>query len=1027
MASSDSTSTPLLPLALTARCGGVLLAVLLALAADTLAALNPERRFSDLAMDQWTVADGLPQNAVLGLGQDAEGYVWVGTQGGVARFDGVRFEHFDRQRSGGIDTSTPESSFRDSRGRVWFGTRNGALQLQGDHLQRHVTTGAPQPVQVIGEWPAGRLLFGTPMGLHEKGADGHLLPSALPGQDITALLAADEGLWVGSNGRLLRLQDREQRSLELPGTPSPRITHLLAQGDTLWIGTAQGLWWLRDGGLPEPYPGSPELLGQPIEALCADSGGSLWLATPQHLFRRHPQNGVDRIDERDFVRNPWIKTCFEDREGNLWLGSHTEGLFRLWDGLITRVTERDGLSEPFVWSLEHDPAGGVLIGSNRGLFRYAEDRVQLLVPPAALPNPAVYELAGIGSAVWIGTRSGLRVWQDGRLSRPAGAEAIEGLQINSIVEAEGNLWVGSSGGLFRAAPGAALTAVAPATLGGTLARVRAVLPLDADSALIGTESGLRRVDGDTVTKPAWAVLLRERMVTSFLRLDDGRLLVGSLDAGIVVVGDERALLLEPSLQLPATGIWSLRRIDDWVYVSATGGLFRIPLSQLPDPRRGKLADRPLSEWVVSMDGRSQSGQRARCCNGGGRSRMLEVNGSLWLPSISGVLRVAAGALGRPPIAPLVRVEAAFQGERRQFADAGRFVLAEGPRDLRIDYTALHFRNPGALHFDYRLEGFDRDWVSAGERRSAFYTNLPPGEFRFRVRVTDARGQRIEAGNPMQIVVPPHWHERQDVRLLLVLLALAAILGAVLLALRVQRQQTLRLQAMVNERTAQLRRVNTRLQQANEALALESQTDALTGLPNRRALFRQMPELLARHPEGVVLALVDLDHFKRINDHHGHAAGDAVLREFANFLRRTTREGDLMARWGGEEFLVVFAGLAPAHASTRITRLLQDGRALQTGLGDDTARPTFSVGWTHHPLGCTADSDWAHALELADVALYDAKRRGRNTWSGLVAGPAAAASNMTLEPHCGAHVEALVAEGRLAWRRPPGAERDGERA
>lgn len=994
-----------------------LLALLLALAAGPLAALDPARRFTDLALDQWTAADGLPQNAVLALGQDGEGYVWIGTQAGVARFDGVRFKRFGRLHTGGIDTTAPESNFRDGAGRVWFGTRSGVLRLHGNRIHRKAATGTPQPVQAIAEWPAGRLLFGTPTGLLAEGEGDTLVPAALPGRDVTALLAADGGLWVGTPGRLLRLEGERQHSIALPGQPGLRIQHLLAEGRTLWIGTSAGLWRMDGAGTPRPLDGVPELTGQSISELCTDASGSLWVSTPQRLFRRPPGGRFEAIADRDFVRNPWISACFEDREGNLWLGSHTEGLFRLWDGLITRITERDGLAEPFVWSLEHDPAGGVLIGSNRGLYRWQAGRVERLVAPEALPNPVVYELGRVGAAaVWIGTRGGLRAWQDGRLSLPPGAEALEGLQVNAIVEAHGTTWIGSSGGLFKAHGNEPLAAVGRGALDGTLARVRALLPLDADSLLVGTESGLRRFDGEVLDKPDWARLLRDRMVTGFLPLDDGRLLVAGLDAGIVVVAGEQATLLEPGLHLPEASLWALRRIGNWVYVSSTEGLFRLPLAALPDPRRAVAPPaRPLAEWVVSMDGRSQSGQRARCCNGGARSRMLLVDGMLWLPSISGVLKIEPDAASRPRIEPLVRIEAAQQGERRQFADTGRFLVEGERRDLRIDYTALYFRNPSALRFEYRLEGFDRDWVAAGERRSAFYTNLPPGEFRFRVRVLNGNGPPIEAATPLAIVVPPHWHERGDVRLLLLLLGLAAVATTVQLALRVQRRQTLRLQELVAERTAQLQRANTRLQQANAALAIESQTDALTGLPNRRALFRQMPELLARHPEGVVLTLVDLDHFKQVNDRFGHAGGDAVLREFAGFLRRTTREGDLLARWGGEEFLVVFTGLAVEHAPARIGRLLEEGRGLRIELGGRGITPAFSIGWTHHPLGRTAASDWAHALELADAALYDAKRRGRATWSGLVAGPAAAAG-LALEPNCGAQVEALVATGRLAWRR-----------
>jgi diguanylate cyclase (GGDEF)-like protein len=244
--------------------------------------------------------------------------------------------------------------------------------------------------------------------------------------------------------------------------------------------------------------------------------------------------------------------------------------------------------------------------------------------------------------------------------------------------------------------------------------------------------------------------------------------------------------------------------------------------------------------------------------------------------------------------------------------------------------------------------------------------------------------------------------------------LLLLVAGVVLGQRRQRSRMARLQTLVDERTAQWQRANERLEQANAVLAVESQTDALTGLPNRRAVFQQMPAMLARYPEGVVLALVDIDHFKHVNDDYGHAAGDTVLRDFAGFLRRATREGDLLARWGGEEFIIVFGGLREDAVPARMTRLLNDGHSLNFDLG--TERPltlTFSVGWTRHPLGATAQSDWAHALELADAALYQAKASGRNTWVGLTAGPHM--GDAALGGHPGKRIAELVGEGRLQWQ------------
>lgn len=988
------------------------------LVAGPASGLSEDRRFSDYAIDNWTVADGLPQVAVQTLEQDGDGYLWVGTQSAIARFDGVRFEVFDRPRTGGIDTSMSESSYRARDGHVWFATRDGALRLRRDRVEHFAAAGIPLPVQAVAEWPAGSMVFGTARGLYALEA-GALVPSGLEGMDIGALLDVGPALWVGARGRLLRREGGQTRSLPLPGGEDLRITQLLKQGDRLWIATSRGLWVLDGEGEPRPYTAEPGLATLPIESLCADSGGSVWIGTAPRLFRLRSDGGLVAVSDGQFVRNPWVNACMEDREGNLWLGSQTESLFRVWDGLVARLTEEDGLRDPFVWSLEGDGEGGVFLGSNSGLYRWTRQGIQPLARGGDLPDAAVYELARLEDGrLWVGTRGGLREWSEGRLGLPRNAERLEGLQVNAIVPAADSVWVGTSGGLFRSTPDRGLQAVGDGAFEGAALRVRALLPDGADRVIVGTEDGLRLVDGAEVSVPDWAQFLRGRMITALARLGNGAMLVGTLDSGITVVAGERAIRLDSASLLPSLNAWTFRVHDGWLYVSSIEGLYRVPLERLPDPARpGTEAPASLdARWVISMAGRDQSGQRARCCNGGARARALLVDEQLWLPSISGVLRVNLAAIGSGNVEPLVHVEGAMVDEVRHDATAGPLVLDGDRRDLRIDFTALHFRSPRSMRFDYRLEGYDTKWVDAGDRRSAFYTNLPPGEFQFRVRARDDFGASIQAGNSLEVSVVPHWHERLVVRAAIGL-ALVALAGlGVLAALRRQRWRTAQLEALVDERTHQLQRANERLEQANAALAVESQTDTLTGLPNRRAVFQEMPAMLAHHPEGVVLALVDIDHFKRVNDDYGHAAGDVVLRDFAAFLRRATREGDLLARWGGEEFLIVFGGLPDEAIPARMQRLLADGRSLHFDLGAD--RPlhiAFSVGWTRHPLPDVPAADWERGLALADTALYRAKAGGRDTWFGLVAGDASPAGDAT--PRTDASVDELVAQGRLRWITP----------
>ncbi len=998
-------------------CAFALVALLFALPAS---AVDPLERFHDYVRDNWSVENGLPQISVLTITQDSTGYIWLGTQNGVARFDGVRFSVYDR-RTTGVDTTMATVSYTDRAGQPWFGTGHGVLRLSHGKFELLRAGKGNAAVQGIAESADGSMLFATSLGVMRL-RDSVLEPAMLEGERTCSLLRDGETLWVGQTGALARIDAAGISRFPLPPQAHnaciTRVGPASEAGD-LWLGTTAGLYRWHDARIVASGL-DPELDSRATESLLRDHDGNQWFATAPTVFRLRPNGQLERIGEDDFVRDSWILSIYEDREGDLWFGSQTEGLFRLWDGWVKRVSRRDGLSDPFVWSVASDPQGRIVLGTNSNVAVIGPDGVQELVAGKRLPNPSAYDLFYDSfGRLWIGTRGGIAILSRGELLRPTALLELDPFQINSIAQDGNDFWIGTSGGLYLyrndklrrigAAPGQ------------NIARVRSVYLVAPGELLVGTESGLRSVRGDVVTTPAWASPLEGRMISYIAPIRERVIGIATLDAGLGLLDKGRLTMITAEQGLPGDNAWTFRTIGEHLYIAGIDGVWRLPVMSLPDPGSAPLLRAP-AQMVLSASGRERGSQRVRCCNGGAQARSaVDAEGGMWLPSISGALRLDTKEISYSTQPPTTVIEALRNGNRLHAPSAATLDLDQGSRDIQIDFTALSFRDPNSLRFRYRLTGYDADWIDAGARRSAFYTNLPPHTYRFEVQASLPDSVYGESQASVDFTLAPHWYERTSVRILLALLAVFMIALLVSIRLRGYRASQRRLEALVAERTRALSRANKRLHQANQVLAFESQTDPLTGLHNRRFLLDHAGDLFdGERQDTTALLLLDLDNFKLINDRHGHAAGDQVLVQLARLLEHLAREGDHALRWGGEEFLLIVKSVREEQAleiAERV-RLAVARHSFSTGAGR-TLHVTCSIGVSLHPLRMTSDqsTDWSMTLELADAGLYRVKQEGRNGAIGLFAGPGL--TQMNPNTRSAATIEALLASDALRWQRPSG--------
>ena len=948
-------------------------------------ALDPDKPFRQYIHDRWSIEDGLPQLSVLAITQDATGYLWLTTQNGVARFDGVRFRVYNVENTPALRANIIDKVHQGSDGSLWFGSSRGLTRYQdGQWTGIELQPGRDVAVAALANDIDGQLLAGTDRGLYRIDAAG-VQVLGLRDRPVAAIARNGSTVYAASNREVHEINGENARAHPLPGGDNaPTVTALWAAPEGLYAGTRRGIFQLDDTRWVVPDWAVP-LAQHRIEALYRDSDGNLWIGTTEGAWRFHPRRGLEPCLTANLPGTAWIASFFEDREGNLWIGSLTHSLARVWNGWVARFNVEDGLSDPFVWSVVADDARRLWIGTNSGIERLDPDgSIRPITSTRELPDSSVYNLFRTRDGdLLIGTRAGLARWNGRELARDPIWEPLAQAGIRAVIEeAPGHYWIGTSQGLYEQTEGELRLHAAERGLMET--RIRALAQSQRGELWVGTERGLYRgIDGRfrRIDQPAELV---PALVTAILPWRNGRLLVATMDAGLFVGAADSLRQITTSQGLPYNSAFALASDSGFVYVTSPEGVYRIAYGDLD--RYHAEGGRVLGDMIVQTGDSHAGALRSRCCNGGAQARIARSNGELWLPTLDGVLRLDIAKVRRSSLLPPVVAES-IEHLGMTWEGAGPFTLDGRSGDVTIQYAGLALQDPTGLRFRYRLLGYDETWRSARSRRTAYYTNLAPGNYRFEVVATSSAGLDSPHAATLEFRLVPPWYRAIWFRAVLLVLCLVLLLLGWLGYRRRALRREHALEELVRQRTADLDRANERLRSANRALVEESHTDALTGLRNRRFLAHYMGNWRRAAGEGVhrrlAFVLIDLDHFKRVNDVHGHLAGDEVLRQLASVLLEIAGEDGIPLRWGGEEFMLVMPAESIADAAQFCERLrsLIAQKEFAPG-GELRTRLTASIGYALFPsLADNSDSDdWNLSLELADAALYLIKSGERNGWA-----------------------------------------------
>ncbi len=732
------------------------LAVILSLiTAPLMASLDASRELREFHQDAWGIDQGLPQNSVYTVLQTSDGYVWFGTELGLVRFDGVRFEVFDKNNTPGLEANNIFSLLEDRSGRLWIGTAGGGVAYYEKHKFKTISdkNGLPgTTVHALVEDTAGDIWIGTEAGLarsHNGRITVYKKSDGLAGDQVFALATGlDNTVWIGTQDGLTSYHAGKFSSYKgVPGLPdSPVKSLFVAPDSSLLVGlNGGGMSEWRDGRFTN-YNKRSGLPDSGVPALLADASGNVWIGTYGGGLCRKIGTKFSYYTTKDGLPINDVRALFEDKDGSLWIGTGGGGLVRLSSGrLFSSYGEREGLSVDPAMAVMQDSHGDLWVGTFQGgLNRLHDGKFTAFTHKNGLADDTVFSLAEDSKGdIWVGTHGGLSRFSHGHFSTYTVQNGLPAdVVVVVFVDHAGTLWTGSRKGLTRRDGNQFVTLTTQDGLSDN--SVTAIGEDHNGNLWVGTEGGANRYINGRFEVFDTKHGLSNNLIRAFYEDKDGAMWIatgGGLNCVRRDGNKDKIASFTLKDGLLTDDISSILEDDEKnMWFGSDRGVFRVSKQELND-----FVDKRLERLSFVSYGVSD-GMGTTECNGGIQPAAWRGHdGRMWFPTMKGVVVVdpkKASAVSSSP--PPVLIESAKLGD--MVVDPGSYVEAPpGVKDFEFRYSAPSFFTPQKTTFKYKLDGYDTDWVDAGTRRIAFYQNIPPrSSYTFRVASGGAGGFSSEA-------------------------------------------------------------------------------------------------------------------------------------------------------------------------------------------------------------------------------------------------------------------------------------------
>ncbi len=737
-------------------CRAAGLAVCLA-AAARLYALDSSKTLTQYAHRIWGQEEGLLQPTIYSILQSHDGFLWLATQDSLIRFDGIHFREFEGAAEAGLQRTLIRSLAEDAEGDLWVASLGaGAVRIRhGIEVKRYTTKqGMPSddafcvvPDAAESTWVC------TARGLVRIGKDGNLRiyskADGLPSNQVRdTCVAADGTRWVAGLDFGLGSWDgtRFQRAAAL--RPGESISALqCSKNGSVWVGTAAGAveinkaksrrFTVRDG-LPD----------NEVLSLIEGPDGTIWIGTNDGITRaRGSELSVYRT--RDGLSHSVVLSLYFDREGSLWAGTK-DGLDQLTDGKVTPYSTNEGLLSNDAGPVLEDSAGRLWVGTlGHGLNLFDGRHFHALTKKSGLLDDYILSLQVDRSEdLWVGSRGGLNRLRAGKvIASFTEREGLSGVEVRALsVDAQGVLWAGSNGGLDRF-DGKRFRHVPLTSPGGIVAlnagrSVRLFISTDSPGFSYLKDGKELRYSLD-VTHP---------VDCSYIDFDRKEAWLGTNGSGLLHWKNGAVTRLRVKDGLFDNRIYSVLRDDAGSFwMASSKGIFRVSEREIDDFSSGKL------HYVTSIP--FSTGQlRFECRSGVQPAACRTRDGRLWFSTTNGLVMLDPLHLAGNTTPPPAQITSIVVNGQRCEPLPGLH-LQPSERNLEVRYAGLSFVSPEKVTFRYMLGGFDKTWTDAGSRREAFFTNLPPGHFHFRVMARNADGVWSTNDAALSFTVEPRLYQR----------------------------------------------------------------------------------------------------------------------------------------------------------------------------------------------------------------------------------------------------------------------------
>jgi signal transduction histidine kinase/ligand-binding sensor domain-containing protein len=794
------------------------------LASSPSSGLDSTLRLTQYRHTAWRVQDGSFAAAPNAIAQTTDGYIWIGTGAGLVKYDGVRFAPWTAPGQQTPFSAVVLSLLGDADGTLWIGTATQLWSLKNNTLSEHVRGRINAIIEDRHHriWVVRSRPPDPNGGLCQAAGEQ---PRCIGGDDRLRLsyavtLAEDihGNLWVGSSGQLLRWSDHSaqgyfrDRLARFEGV-SGVMSVVASRDGSVWASVARdGIGIIRMvSGIPTTVT-IPGLDTEKVTALYVDREQSVWIGTSNEGIYRIVSGRIDRFRADGGLSSNAVTRFFEDREGNVWVAT-TKGLDRLRDTRVVTFSTAEGLSADLAGSVLAAADGRVWIGNMGGLDVIHGSRVTSVRIPGRNVTALWEDRA---RRLWVGLDDELTLYADGEFRRVHGLDGRTHLGLVTTVteDRDGNLWASIAGvhpRLLRIRDLAVQEEFAVQQIPYSV-----VLAPDTDGGiwlgLLNGQLGHYR-NGTFDTFP----LDQKAQPVSGLMVDSDGSVWASSASGLARWKQGVVTTLTRKNGLPCDEMVSAARDrHDTLWLYARCGLLAVDAAELERwSRHPDIAIRYRLFDVV--DGAMPSASSFQ------PNVSVSPDGRLWFANDAVVQTVDPEALRPNGVAPPVLVEA-LRADRRDYAIAGLVNLPARSRDIEISYTALSFAVPEQVRFRYRLEGRDEVWSDAGTRRQAFYNDLPPGTYRFRVIAANNDGVWNEAGAVLDFSIAPAYYQTRWFRLASLITVLVALVTWYQFRLRqIARDFNLRLDERVNERTRIARELHDTLLQSFQGLMLRFQS------------------------------------------------------------------------------------------------------------------------------------------------------------------------------------------------------------